>query len=87
MWGFRVCDGVEQEVAWPEGLNATDEEAAARVTFFVVSGGADLAVSRASADYEHAEWHLVVPGTGHAELQTAEATRVAILENLGRPSG
>jgi pimeloyl-ACP methyl ester carboxylesterase len=83
-WGFRVCGGADDEVAWPTGLNTTDDEAAALTTYFTMSGTADLAVGFDTADYEHAEWHVVVPGVDHSGMLDAPETRRVVRDTLGR---
>ena len=84
-WGFRDCNSDDEEdISWTMGLNVTDREAASRVTYYAMSAEGDLAVSNESASYVRSEWHVVVPGSGHAEMLDAPQTREAIRDNLGR---
>jgi pimeloyl-ACP methyl ester carboxylesterase len=81
---FRRCDVPEFEGAWHESLNVSDEDAAAKVTFFTMVGDKDRFVSRESASYDRAKWNLVVPGYDHSGMITAPETRAKILETLGK---
>lgn len=82
-FSFHVCDTTLPSGSWTEGLNSSDDEAASYVTYYVISGEDDPHLTYATADYDQADWHVVVPDADHTTIRSAPETCQAIAVHLG----
>ncbi|MBN2359143.1 MAG: alpha/beta hydrolase [Deltaproteobacteria bacterium] len=80
---FFVCGTEREAAAWPVGLNATDGEAASRITYYSILGSNDLYLNAGTADYDRSEWFIEVQGADHTTIRNTPETRDAIVRYLG----
>lgn len=81
--GFFNCDEEAPVMAWHEGLNRTDGQAAEHVTYYVIIGGDDPVLSIEDVEYRFAEWQVVIPGADHNTVRDSPDLRMLIREHLG----